>query len=275
MKRKLITIAVIGLIFLSGCSMLNPGSDTPTQETENNSELLETAAQAHLDASTVVVNNNIEQGFTISGNETIETSSKQETKTIYNYSAESYHTEGTLSQTTDGTTAERSINAYLVDGTYYTEVQTENGTQWFSQNETFSRELLFNITSLTEADTNKHFSVSQNGDNTVYTADLTNNSTFDAFFGQNVEWLTSNEHGWLIDSADKFTLTIVVSEDKQIESTSIELENELSYEELKDRDSSIDIPEDTTLEVSFTATQQFSKYNSTQVITVPKNATSP
>lgn len=269
MKHKVLILAVIMLVFLSGCSMINPGSDTPDQETGDTSKLLTTAAQSHLDAETVVVNNTIEQEFTISGAEEITTNSKQETKTVYNYSADSYHTEGTLSRTTNETTAERTINSYLVDGTYYTEVQTENGTQWFSQNETFSRELLFDVNALTETETSNHFTVSQDGTDVVYTADLTNKSTFDTFFGQNMDWLTEEEHGWLINDADTFTLTVVVSEDKQITSTSIKLENELSYEELKNKDASMDIPENTSVEVSFTATQQFSEYNETQVITSP------
>lgn len=276
MSKKVITIAVVALVLLSGCSMLNPDSNnTDTQPEENHSAVLQTAAQSHLDASTVVVDNTIDQQFTISGAETIETRTTQETNTVYNISDNSYHTQGTLTQTRNNSSVERPINSYLVDGTYYTEVQTQNGSQWVTQNETFSRDLLVNLSAIDNPGTLEHFESSYNDTTNqyVYTADLTEDATFDEFFPQNTSWLNENQYGWLINSADTFTLTIVVSDDKTIDSVTIELESDLTYEELSERDTSVEIPENTTLDVSFTASQDYSEYNESQPITVPENAT--
>lgn len=279
MKKKFLTITVIGLILLSGCSLLTPDNPTPNQD-KNQTKVLTNASQSHMNASTVVVNKTIEQQYSISGEESVynqETTAQQATTTTYNFTSQSYYTNGTVSQTIDGgTPVEQSITKYFVNGTQYTEINTQNESRWRTQEKTFSRNLLLDIETLTEPNNTKIFNSSYNNstETYIYTADLTNNSTVSTVFGEDWDYLTSSQSAWLTETADTFTATILVSENETIKSISINLENQITYNNTKENVVYNDIPENTTISISFKATQQFSEYNNSQPITLPKNTTS-
>lgn len=284
MKQTLATLCVIGLVLLAGCSAFQPGPNqtegTPTASDPAKQEAITEAAQMHLDATAVTVDTVTNQTIRIQNeSQTVETISKQDVTTVYNYSEQTYHTNGTVYRQSSGSSFDYPVESYYTNGTQYRKVTTENGTSWQTQSADFSRDTIFNISEMSNEDTLEHFTFTNNSESNgtyVYTADLTNESVYDALIESSENRFTTDSYQFFVENANKFDLTVVVdSETNELRSISISLETTLTGEQVKQSDAfnfsdnaELDNVEITVL---FETTKQYSEYNNGQTVTVPEN----
>lgn len=280
MKRTLVTFGVIALVLLAGCSALQPGTDTPDDEQMTKESAITNASQLHLNAQSVTVKSTTSQEISIQNEtDTVETTTRQNTTTKYNFSEQSYHMKGTLYRQAGGAQAATfPMETYYVDGTLYRKSVTQNGTVWQSGAGDFRRDTLFNISSMTDSDTLEHFTFEDNSEEDgtyVYTADLTNESAFNALIESDQNRLSSDGYNLIVENAESFTLTIVVdSETEQLQKVSVQLDSTLTGEQVRQSDA-FDFSENAELDnveigVSFESTKQYTNYNGGQTITVPE-----